>query len=106
MQECVAQGAQPASLIDPKLKSVSVHRPDGSIEIYSGIDSIAGKAPSRALCSTSRLFGIRWAPDLLRPPIQEVAPACGPAEIAGGFPSRGIPLPALERRDFRWPIIQ
>lgn len=45
MQEWIANGAQLAWLINPEQKSVAVYRPDGTVEMHSGIDSIMGDGP-------------------------------------------------------------
>ena len=41
----MANGAQLAWLIDPERKSVAIYRPDGTIEVRAGIDSINGEGP-------------------------------------------------------------
>ena len=45
MLEYIANGAQLGWLIDPDLRSVSVYRPNGQIEVFTGVDSIAGEGP-------------------------------------------------------------
>jgi Uma2 family endonuclease len=45
MQEYLANGAQLGWLIDPDNRSVTIYRPDGQLELRTGIDSIAGEGP-------------------------------------------------------------
>jgi Uma2 family endonuclease len=45
MREYLANGAQLGWLIDPDNRSVTIYRPDGQVEVRTGIDSIAGEGP-------------------------------------------------------------
>lgn len=44
-QEWIANGAQLAWLIDPSRRSVTIYRPDGTVETRTDIDSISGEGP-------------------------------------------------------------
>lgn len=45
MREYLTNGAQLGWLIDPDNRSVTIYRPDGQVEVRTGIDSIAGEGP-------------------------------------------------------------
>ena len=45
MKEYMSNGAQLGWLIDPKNRSVTIYRPNGAVEILTGIDSIKGEGP-------------------------------------------------------------
>ena len=45
MREWMANGAQLAWLIDLETSTVTIYRPDGTEEVRTGIDSIAGEGP-------------------------------------------------------------
>ena len=45
MKEYLANGAQLGWLIDPKNRTVTIYRPNGEVEILTGIDSINGEGP-------------------------------------------------------------
>ena len=45
MTEYLANGAQLGWLIDPEARSVSIYRPDGSVETLTEVASVAGEGP-------------------------------------------------------------
>ncbi len=45
MAEYLSQGAQLGWLIDPKDRSVTIYRPNGEVEIRTGIDQVEGEGP-------------------------------------------------------------
>lgn len=45
MQEWMANGLQLAWLINPENQSVTVYKPDGTMQVNTGIDSITGEGP-------------------------------------------------------------
>ena len=45
MQEYIGNGAELGWLIDPKSRSVEIHRPNLEPQLISGIDSVAGEGP-------------------------------------------------------------
>ena len=59
MEEWMANGAQLAWLIDADKQSVAIYRPDGSIEVRTGIDSLSGEGPVKGFEAD---LGLVWNP--------------------------------------------